>query len=80
MGHNSNIKILRGQMRQIVKEMLPPVLTTELQIAIANKLTAQLVDIKAGMTKQLNEMEERQKDALSFLVRRATIDTPAANT
>ncbi len=63
---STNAKVMRGQLRQVVKEMLPEILTTEMQIALAKQL-------EANLQKQLTDMAERQKDALSYLIRQTTI-------
>ncbi len=70
---STNAKVLRGQLRQLVKDVLPEVLTTEMQIELANRLAAQLKLIQADMQTQLNEMKTKQDDTLSFLVRQVTI-------
>lgn len=73
MGHQAKVKVLRGQVRIAVKEILPEIIVAELQLEVEANLTAKLNDIKAQMNKTLSEMEERQKDNLSFLIRKATL-------
>lgn len=62
MGNQSNLKQLRGQIRIIVKEILPEILTTEVVAAIERVISTK-VDAR------LNNIDDRQKDLQSFMVR-----------
>lgn len=63
---SNNIKQLRGQVRQIVKELLPEVLSVELMAAIEAKLIQQ---IKDGLAK----IDERQRELQSYMVRNVNV-------
>lgn len=68
-----HIKQIRGQLRQIAKELLPTVLAQEvaqeiyktLSREIAGKLQAIDADVKEG----LKRIEDKQKDIQSFIMR-----------
>ena len=55
-------KELRKQLRIILRDVLPEVLTSELVVAVEKKLRVEMND-------RLNKIDERQKDVQSFLVR-----------
>lgn len=59
---SSDIKVLRGQVRQVVKEML----TEELAKAIEGILMKHI-------DKRLDEIDKKQKDILGFTVRNTTL-------
>lgn len=62
--NNKELKVLRGQIRQIVKELLPDVLTSEVLLAIEQRLSAQVKE-------KLEQIDERQKDLQAYMVRLA---------
>lgn len=68
-------KVIRGQVRQAVKEVLPEVLTHELRSAmykqIAQELGAKLISIQTELTNTLKQMDDRSKDVQNMLVREA---------
>lgn len=70
------IKALRGQVRQIVKELLPDVLKTELLEVIKKELvadfTTKLTRIENNVKETLQAVDQRSKDSLSYLVRQST--------
>lgn len=59
---SENVKVLRGQVRQVAKEML----TEELQKLIEEKV------IKS-INERLDRIEKRQKDHFGFLIRNTTL-------
>lgn len=63
MGRESNFKELRKQLRTVVKEIVPEVLTAELVAAVEKRL---LNDV---FIPRLNAVDERQKDLHSMLLR-----------
>lgn len=73
-----NLKQTRGQLRQIVKEVLPEVLTTELRSAlyaeIAKVVSARLNSIEKDVKRTMDEINTRSKDATDYLVR--NVSTP----
>ena len=60
----SNAKVIRGQLRQIAKEILPEILTNELVEFIRNELRQELL-IK------LNAIDERSKDIQAYMIRQS---------
>lgn len=60
--NQKQIKLLRGQIRQAVKEVLPEVFATEVIKAMEKKLTG---DMKIA----LDKIDERQKDLQSYFLR-----------
>lgn len=65
----SNAKMIRGQLRQIAKEILPELITSELLNAIRNELRQELL-IK------LNAIDERNKDIQAYIVRQSAPVVP----
>lgn len=61
---SNHIKILRGQLRQLVKEMLPVVVTDETMKTIESKLREEL-------NKRLDAIDKRQAEIQGFVVRNA---------
>lgn len=77
---SNQAKLVRGQLRQIVKEMLPDLLTSELRSAmhdrIAKEVQTRLDNVTKDVKDTLNMLDERSKDIQSYLVRATT--QPAA--
>lgn len=75
----NELKQIRGQIRQIVKEMLPEILKAELQTAIykqiAGELTAKLQITEGEIRRQLQAMDDRAKDVQSFIMREVVNNT-----
>lgn len=70
---SNNAKLVRGQVRQIVKEMLAEVLQAELTSAVRKELAEQLASrlnfIGAQLQEKLNEIDARSKDISAYLIR-----------
>jgi hypothetical protein len=62
MAKTKELKLLRGQIRQICQEMLPSILTEEL-------IRHGLAKLDAELKRRLNEIDNRQKDLRDYLVR-----------
>lgn len=81
MSNSKQIKEIRGQVRQVVQEQLPAVLSAELQSAlykqIAGELTAKLQVIDQELKRQLKEIDDRAKDVQSFLMREVVNNSKA---
>lgn len=75
----SDAKLIRGQLRQIAKEILPDVLSqelkTELYKKIREEMTARINAIEENVKLTLEQLDQRSKDTLDYLVRQSTIDT-----
>jgi hypothetical protein len=73
---SKDAKLIRGQVRQIVKEILPAVLKDELLQAISKQLvanlTSKLTKIEENVKETLQAVDQRSKDSLSYLVRQAS--------
>jgi hypothetical protein len=65
-------KQLRGQMRQIIQEMLPNLLTHEVLKAIKESNDVMVKSLEKHVKETMKEMQERQKDTLGYLVRQTT--------
>lgn len=69
MGHQANVKLLRGQVRQAVKELFPELVKSELY-QDASKLIKERLDIVHEMVRsELNRIDERQKDIQGLVMR-----------
>jgi hypothetical protein len=72
MGNKSEVKVLRGQLRQIVKDMLPELLATEMFQALQQKNKAELEFIKKQVIETLERIDSRQADVQSMILRELT--------
>lgn len=73
MGNQSNAKVLRGQLRQIAKELLPEALSSVLVAEQYKQLQAEihgkLQVIQAQVTETLTRLDERSKEMQMFVMR-----------
>lgn len=80
---SNQAKVIRGQLRQIVKEMMPELLVAELKAEmyknIADSLQAQLITVEKQVKDTLNKLDERSKDIQSYLVRQSMITSNPAD-
>jgi len=75
---SNNAKLVRSQLRQIAKELLPEILTQALYAEIGKEVTARLNEIQANIKENLERIDQRSKDVQSYIVR-ATAPIPPAN-
>lgn len=72
-------KLLRGQIRQVVKEILPEVLTEELtkviQLQLQAIIKAQLNSIEAQVKDSLQALDDRSREVQSYVIRQVAKDT-----
>ena len=71
-----NIKQLRGQVRQIVKEMFVELTQTELYQALTRQNREQLQQINDVMTKRMDAIEQRHNDVVNMIMRELANKTP----
>jgi hypothetical protein len=73
------VKMIRAQMRQVVKEILPEILASELQQNNAKELRESMQEQFGKITKDmmdyLKSIEDRQKDFQSYMIRQITPPT-----
>lgn len=65
----SDAKVIRGQLRQIAKEILPEVLAGELLVKLQQDNVARLNEIAKMVNDRLNEIDSRSKDVQSYIMR-----------
>lgn len=74
-------KVLRGQLKQIVLDLLPNILTEELKTRIytelANMIQVRLQGIESEVKSTMNEINNRSKDAQDYLVRQVSSPIPS---
>jgi len=79
---DKNFKLIRKQLRNVVKEALPEVMQNELIDAIekrlADKVNKKLTTLNTSVEKQLEEMQKRQKDIQTYVVSKLGNQTPLA--
>lgn len=72
-------KLIRGQLRQIVKELLPEILTTEsfmsLQKTLDTRLNNKVDNITRMVRDALEKLDQRSKDMQSYVVRNVGVPT-----
>lgn len=82
---DKNIKVIRGQVRQAVKELMPEVMSAELKTAaykeISEELGRRLEFINTQVLTQLELMDQRSKDMQNFVTREilASVQVAANN-
>ena len=74
---SNNAKVMRGQLRQIVKEMLPEILSGELLATIQNDNTKRLEEVKTMVRDALTQMDNRSKNVQDMIVRLTSNPLPA---
>lgn len=71
--NGKELKALRGQIRQIVKELLPEVLKSELMPIMRNELKAEINNTMKRIQGQVEEslagLDKKVSDGVSYLVR-----------
>jgi hypothetical protein len=77
---DKNVKLLRKQVRNVVKELFPQILNNELVEAVHKKLAeninGRLTAMGNKIEKELEEINTRSKDVQAYVVSR--IGTPTA--
>lgn len=71
---DKNLKAIRGQVRQIVKELLSDELVDARQKEIAALVNKRLDAIDAFIKAQVSEMQERSKEVQSYVVRNLALN------
>ena len=61
-------KFLRGQLRIIVKEMLPDLLKEQQYEALKEHVDLRLTEVEKYIKQTMDLMNQRQKDVLKYLV------------
>lgn len=64
----SDAKLIRGQMRQVVKEVLPEVLKEQMFQELKNHVDARLSEVEKYIRETMDLMNTRQKEVLKYLV------------
>jgi hypothetical protein len=69
----NNAKQLRGQLRQVVKEMLPETLTEQHYETLKKHIDARINEIEKSVKDTMHTINERHKDTMSYLLREVTL-------
>ncbi len=69
MGNNAEMKQLRGQLRQIVKELLPELLAAEYYVRLTEQNKKQLDLVQSLVKDTLTRIDERQKTIQEAVIR-----------
>ncbi len=65
-------KVIRGQVRQIVQEILGDILTEQLYKQLEHKLALRVEQIEKSVKATMHEMNENHKATMGYLVRTVT--------
>ncbi len=68
----SEIKQIRGQLRQIAKELLPELLHEQQYAALKAHVDARISEVEKFVKQTMTEMNERHKDTMGYLVRQSS--------
>lgn len=78
---DKNVKELRKQLRIIVQEILPEVLTNELVATLSKQVTAKLEQrldgISAHLIQAIKTIDDRSKDVQAYIIRNSSVPNPA---
>lgn len=78
---SNQAKVIRGQLRQIVQDILPDLLNNEVKNALYQDLSKQLnarVELIAkNIQETLSKIDERSKDVQGYVVRQSAVPQPA---
>lgn len=84
MGNERNLKQIRGQLRQIAKELLPELLKQEIAQAsyknLKETITSQLTGIQTEVKKRLDLIDDRSKTIQNMMLREAVARANATPT
>jgi len=69
----NNVKQLRGQLRQVVKEMLPETLTEQHYESLKKHIDARINEIEKSVKDTMHTINERHKDTMSYLLREVSV-------
>lgn len=69
---SKELKQMRGQMRQIVKEILPETLSDAHFAELKALIHAEMKKVNETVQQNLKDLNERHKDTMSYLVRQVT--------
>lgn len=76
----SDAKVLRGQLRQIAKELLPELLSSELgeklNKDLSKQIQARLEVLVKDITHTLQEIDQRSKDVQGYILRQSASPSP----
>lgn len=73
---SKEIKAIRGQLRQLVKEILPELLAVAQYEELRKEIHSKMERIETNVKDTMREINERSKDTQSYLVR--AVSKPAA--
>ncbi len=73
---SNKAKVLRGQLRQIVLEVLPEVIKSELYKQLQVENDKRLNSIQKHIEGTLKQLEEKQKDFFSSVIRASVLKNP----
>lgn len=74
---STDAKVVRGQLRQIAKELLPALCMKEEHKAIVSNLNAQIEGLKKIIEERLDAIDQRSRDMQAYIVRNVTM--PSVN-
>lgn len=70
---DKNIKVIRGQLRQIAKDLLNEEMATGIRDQIAKVVNDRLNAIDAYVKAQLEEMQERSRETQDYVTRKLAL-------
>ncbi len=81
MGQERNVKLIRKQLRNVVQELLPTLVTEEVKSEMHKKFEVEanqrLNNITETVKKTLDMIDQRSKDTQGYLVRQSSQAGPA---
>lgn len=71
----SDAKVIRGQVRQVVKEVMPEILRAEITEQVRKELTAKFdrrfTELAKHLQATMDAIEQRSKDVQAYVVRQS---------
>lgn len=69
----SDAKVIRGQVRQVVKEILPEIMQQQMYESLKKHTDQELAKIEKFVKETLHKMQDQHKDTMGYLVRQASL-------
>lgn len=69
-------KLVRGQLRQIAKELLPDLIASELNAKLEAQMRTKLNEIHTMVKDTLTRIDDRQKDVQNLIIRELAKASP----
>ncbi len=71
--NGKNVKLLRSQIRNVVQEILPEILTTDLFTNVSKEMHKRLDNVTVEVRETLKNLDDRSKTVQDYIVRQVQL-------